>query len=207
MFGRAYRLSNVKEAEILYDEWAATYDAEMRTEGQNYVGPAVASEYVIKHIEKLGLKREDVRVLDAGCGTGLVGIHLANSGVKNIDGVDLSAGMLDVARKTGAYQGLETADLSKPIAQQTSSYDVVVCVGTLTEGHVGPIAIAELVRLVKRPGVFVATILDKIWESGGYAAEVSRLASEGKIELVSNEIEDYRRGAGVRARMLVLKSV
>ena len=40
---------------------------------------------------------------------------------------------------------------------------------------------------------------------GGYEAEVGRLRKEGLVDVVSTQSEDYRKGAGVRAKILVLR--
>ncbi|KAK1765166.1 methyltransferase domain-containing protein [Phialemonium atrogriseum] len=196
--------SDTGEMRAIYDDWAPTYEKDLADDSQDYVAPAIASTYVAK---SLGAERisDKVEILDAGCGTGLVGMHLARLGAKIIDGIDLSQGMLDVARKTGVYRSLETADLSKPLSQKTDSYDVVSCIGTLTQGHVGPGALDEFVRVVKGGGVIVATVLDSIWTEGGYEAKVQGLVTEGKVRLVNSQREDSRRGAGVMARMVVLQ--
>jgi len=204
ILARAYALNQVDDTRSLYDEWAKTYDQDMAEMSQDYVGPAIATAHVLECLgtETIGL---GVEMLDAGCGTGLVGVHLAKAGAKKVDGIDLSAGMLDIARKSGAYRNLDTCDLSKPMDQKNGLYDVVVCVGTLTQGHVGPNALVEFVRITKPNGFIVATVLDYIWQSGGYETKVQSLVAEGRVKLLSAEIEDYRRGAGVRARMVVLE--
>lgn len=200
---RTYGASSVAELKAIYDDWAATYDKELAEDAQKYVAPAIASAYVLK---MLGVNRlpEDLEILDAGCGTGLVGNELAKVGAKKIDGVDLSPGMLDVARATGAYRSLEPVDLSQPLDRKNAQYDVVMCIGTMTQGHVGPGALDEFVRVLKKGGFLVATILGYIWESGGYEARVQELVSAGKATLVSADLEDYRKG--VQARMLVLRA-
>jgi len=57
----------------------------------------------------------DGEILDAGCGTGLVGVALAERGARSIDGVDLSPGMIAKAKETGVYRRLAPADLSRPL--------------------------------------------------------------------------------------------
>ena len=42
-----------------------------------------------------------------GCGTGLVGLYLAEKGFSKIDGIDASPGMLDMARDKDVYDNLE----------------------------------------------------------------------------------------------------
>jgi ubiquinone/menaquinone biosynthesis C-methylase UbiE len=112
--------------------------------------------------------------------------------------------MLKEAAKTGLYRDLQPADLSRAIAYNDNKYDVVVCVGTFTQAHVGPVALDEFVRVTKPGGYIVATVLGSIYESGGYEAKIESLVNQGKVKLVSADMEDYRRGVGVRARMVVL---
>ena len=200
-------MSDVSETKGLYDEWAAQYDHDMADSTQDYVGPATAGLLVLRSLGAAPSIGPDVRILDAGCGTGLVGVQLAKLGARSMDGIDLSPGMLDVARKAGVYRSLDTADLSGPIAHGDASYDVVVCVGTMTQGHVGPQAIDEFVRVATKNGFIVATVLDAIWEDGGYRTKVEGLERDGKVKVLSSSVEDYRRGAGVRARFLVLQVI
>ncbi|CRK19465.1 hypothetical protein BN1723_011889 [Verticillium longisporum] len=187
--GRSYGASSVDEMKAIYDDWATSYDKELAEAEQDYVAPAVATSHVLKslNIKRLG---DHIEILDAGCGTGLVGVELAKVGAKHIDGVDLSP-----------------VDLSQPLVRANASYDVVVCVGTMTEGHVSPAAIDEFVRVLKKGGYLVATILFSIWENGGYEKRVKELVTAGKVAFVSANLEDYRRGAGVQARMLVLQAL
>lgn len=198
---RAYAVGNANECKALYDEWAETYNKDLTDPSQDYVAPTLAAQAVLA-----AGGRVDGSVLDAGCGTGLCGIALSQAGAKKIDGIDLSPGMLKVAEQTGVYQSLKPGDLSKRIDRPSAAYDVVICVGTLTHGHVGPApALKEFVRITVKRGVIVATVLDDIWSSGGYKAEVEKLKNEGLVEVTSTEKMEYRRGAGVEARMVVLK--
>lgn len=197
-------MNSVAEAQSLYDDWAKTYDTDMNEQGQNYAGPAVAAAYVLKSLGTTTID-PNVEILDAGCGTGLVGTFLAKVGAKNIDGVDLSPGMLDIARQTGVYRSLKTTDLSQPLAEKDDSYDVVVCIGTFTQSHVGPDAAAELIRLTKPGGFLIFTVLETIWKTEGFEAKVAELVDAGKAKLVSSQLEDYRRAVNLKAMMIVLQ--
>lgn len=199
---RVYAAKDVASTRSLYDQWAATYDKEMADMSQEYVGPTLAATVTLKTLGPSNIT--NARILDAGCGTGLVGVQLAKLGAKNIDGVDLSQGMLDIARETRTYNKLEAVDLCKPLADKDDSYDVIVCIGTFTQGHVGPEPLSEFVRIVKPGGFIVATVLASIWQKDGFEDKIAGLANSGKVEVLSSELEDYRRGAGVKARMVVL---
>ena len=193
--------SSPDDCGAIYDKWAETYDTDVRHAGVDYVGPAMAAQAVVATNGNI-----TGSVLDAGCGTGLVGVALSQAGAKDIDGIDISSGMLDVARKTGVYNDLSVVDMSKVIDKQDQSYDVITCVGIFTEAHVGPVpALGELVRIVKKGGLVVATIVDEVWVPGGYEAEVERLSAVGAVDVLSTANVDYRRGTDMRARMVILK--
>jgi predicted TPR repeat methyltransferase len=93
------------------------------------------------------------RILDAGAGTGIVGQHLKDLGYTNIDGLDISQEMLNIARDKGVYKNLICAPISEKRIEQieTGCYDALISSGTITVGHVKPPALDEIVRLVK-PG-------------------------------------------------------
>jgi hypothetical protein len=58
---------------------------------------------------------------------------------------------------------------------------------------------------VKPGGYIVATVISEIWESGGYENHVKSLVEQNKVKVLSAEVQDYRRGAGAKARYLVLQ--
>ncbi|KAJ5334143.1 hypothetical protein MYU51_004601 [Penicillium brevicompactum] len=204
--GQARASGSTKDCMALYDRWAETYDEEVTDEAQNYVAPVLVAQAAIRY----GLSKgtTDSVVLDAGCGTGLVGVALGATKAKAIDGIDLSLPMLAVARKTGVYRDLSVADMNAPIAKADETYDVVSCVGTFTLGHVGPNpALRELIRVTKTKGIVVSTILEEIWVPGGFQAEVEKLKAEGLVKVVTDELIDYVKGHGDKAVLLILEKI
>ncbi|KAJ5623939.1 hypothetical protein N7510_000248 [Penicillium lagena] len=202
--GQARATKSVQDCMTIYDKWAATYNDEVGDEAQNYVAPVLVAQAAIKF--KSSNDPTKPVILDAGCGTGLVGQAIAIGKAEAIDGLDLSRPMLDVARKTGIYRDLDQADLNKPIQKANNTYDIVVCVGTFTLGHVGPApALREFVRITKTTGIVVATILQEIWISGGFKDEVEKLKSEGLVNVVSDGLIDYVKGHGDKAVLLILE--
>ncbi|KAH8705104.1 S-adenosyl-L-methionine-dependent methyltransferase [Talaromyces proteolyticus] len=198
---RARASQNGKDCMALYHEWAATYNDDLADASQDYVAPVLTAQAALQWT-----KNVRGAILDAGCGTGLVGEALAQGGAVTIDGVDLSPAMLKVAEQTGVYRNLDLVDLTKPINKPDDTYDIVTCAGTFTQGHVGPDpALREFVRLTKPNGLIVATILHEIWKPGGYKAEVEKLEAEGLIKVLSIDLRDYRRGPGDKATLIVLE--
>lgn len=212
--GQARDSATSKDCMAIYDKWAKTYDEEVGDSAQNYVAPMLVAQAAIKF--KLANSPANSKLLDAGCGTGLVGRALVLAGAKPIegrdiapviiDGLDLSPAMLEVARETGLYRDLTQADMNKPINKRDDTYDIVSCVGTFTLGHVGPDpALRELVRVTKTKGIVVATILKEIWIEGGFKAETEKLVREGLVTLIADELIDYVKGHGDKAVLLILE--
>lgn len=195
---RAYTVNTPAEQAKLYDEWAEQYDEEILSDTQGYVAPRFAAEALLRTVGD-----QPGRVLDAGCGTGLVGTQLV--GHAELHGVDLSPGMLAQAQKTKAYSSLEVMDLTQDLPFDNGHFDALVCVGTLTHGHVGPNALKEFVRVTRPGGVVVATVVEDMWDADGFSAQVTDLESEGEAKMESNDVMPYRQAAGVKARMLVLR--
>ena len=197
---RSYALGGDSRAtEALYDEWADDYEDDT-TEAMGYVAPAVAAERLAAL-----LSDRTAPVLDAGCGTGLVGLELARRGFSTVDGLDISTRMLARARTTGVYRGLGRADLSTRLPVADGRYAAVVCVGTLTEGHLGPEVLPELLRVVRPGGLVLGTVIEDIWEARGYRTSIDALVEEGRAELREAAVWPCRTRQGVDARLPVLR--
>ena len=130
-----YKLKAGKEVEDYYDEWTVEnkYDKDMVD--WKYSGPQETVDLFKKHIPN-----KNIKILDAGCGTGLVGVELKNNGFNNFDGADFSQKMLDLVPEN-IYQNLFKIDLNKKVDINDDVYDGITCVGTFTFGHVNPPAI------------------------------------------------------------------
>lgn len=74
--------------------------------------------------------REQLAVLDLGCGTGLAGV-VFNPLAARLDGVDLSPAMIEKARARNIYDHLQVADLETALAQPGPPYDLILAADTL----------------------------------------------------------------------------
>ena len=108
---------------------------------------------VLKLKEVFPNANKEIRILDAGAGTGIIGTMLVDLGYKNIDGLDISQKMLDLAAPKNVYKRLICAALSKDRIEeiQTGEYDVTLCAGTIVYGQAKPDSLHECVRHL-RPG-------------------------------------------------------
>jgi len=181
MLQRAYSLKNDKETQTFYKDWAATYDNTM-VDGLGYRTPLKAAKLLARHLED-----KQAFVLDVGTGTGLVGKELAELEFTNIDAMDYSAPMLEMARKRGIYSRLLEADLNEPLGLEDGSYDAIICVGTFTHGHVDARCLDELFRLLKSGGLFVTVIRKNYWQPAGFAKKAEEMIRGGVMRTISRE--------------------
>ena len=98
-----------------------------------------------------GEQRMNMKILDAGAGTGMVGENLRERGYTHIDALDICQEMLDVAKEKNIYNKQICAALSEePVSEiATGEYDGLISCGAFTEGHIGPEGFKEIVRQVK----------------------------------------------------------
>ncbi len=171
-----YAATNPDELQERYDWWAQQYDTDL--EGLHYVAPDAGAER-LHH-----WAGPDAAVLDAGCGTGLVGAALRALGVGYLTGFDLSQAMLDQAARRGVYDVLRQGSLLEPLPFGSGSFDAVVSVGVFTFGHVGAEALAALPRVVRSGGFVTMTFRDDVMRDMGFADEVQRLEHDGVWRLV-----------------------
>ena len=130
-----YKITTSEELLKYYRDWTKKNKYNQDMVDLNYVAPKEA----VSLLKKYALSHKS-KILDAGCGTGLVGIELKKNGYSNIVGVDFSQSMLDLIPK-GIYKKIEKIDLNKALKFKTNMYDVIMCVGTFTYGHVKPEAL------------------------------------------------------------------
>lgn len=137
---RNYRTVAPREG---YDRWAATYE------------DTVENAMDVALLERLDLDwGAAARVADLGCGTGRTGAWLKGRGVGEIDGVDLSPGMLEAARGRGVYSSLREGEVGDT-GLGSGAYDLVV--SCLVDEHLADLGphYAEAVRLARPEGRFV----------------------------------------------------
>ena len=177
-----YKLRKTDEVMKYYDEWGKDNKYDQDMVDWNYTGPKETSEVFAKH-----QKNKDIKIYDAGCGTGLVGVELKKYGFSNFHGADLSQKLLDLVPE-GLYQKLEKVDLNKEINEKDNSFDALMCVGTFTFGHVKPPALDEFIRITKNKGLICFTINEGIHEEYGFDKKIDQLNKDNKWK----EIEFFK---------------
>ncbi len=168
-----YGATSPTELASAYDEWAASYDSDMAEVG--YRHPAVALALLTRHLP-IG----SAPILDAGAGTGLFGALLGIVGYPEVDALDASTGMLEVARSKNTYRELHHAFLGETLAFEDGKYAAIVSTGVFTAGHVGVEGLPELFRVTRPGGLIVLTVKMTLWESG-FAEYLAQAEADGQI--------------------------
>ena len=109
----------------VFDVFADDFDTKLAELG--YCAPQLLTDLVKAD---LGADAKRIDILDAGCGTGLCG-PLLETVAARLDGVDLSAGMLEKAAERDLYDHLEEAELVTYLENHTDSYDLVIAADVL----------------------------------------------------------------------------
>ena len=185
----------------VYDGWAARYDDELLEEW-GYTSPQKAVDLLCA-----SMKLSDLRVLDAGCGTGLVGSLLKGAGVPNITGIDYSSGMLAKAQEKRVYDALHMMDMNQTLELASNSFDAVTCIGTFTSTHVKPDAVRELVRVTRPGGSVIFTVRDDYWRATHFIDLVLELHATKSVHLEQIRLEPYIHSEGSECRFVVLTVV
>lgn len=196
---KVYTAENHEELMDAYKDWATQYDDD--TVGKfGYVAHAATGKALHRALDE-----PRACVLDAGCGTGLVGEVLRGMGYKRLDALDYSQEMLDEAEKKGLYRRLLHADLSKPLDIADNQYDAVACAGTFTYGHVGAEGFDELVRITRPEGIVCFTIRQGAYEDHGYRRHMIDLERRDAWELLEMVDTDYLVNEGVSCKLCTYK--
>ena len=184
-----------------YDAWAASYEQDVREMG--YCTPGHVADAVCRQFE-----RRDVRLLDVGAGTGLLGEEVYRRGFRQIVGIDASHGMLIQAARKGVYRLLSRMVLGQPLGVANQSFDGVMAAGVFSSGFVPPESLLEFHRIV-RPGGWLVFSLK--WDGNfknAFLATIQRLVEKGLWQpyTASDVYASWpRTDDGLQARVLVYR--
>lgn len=193
---RAYDLPDRQATERFYDDWAASYDAEIAANG--YATPARCAAALAACVADRGAP-----VLDIG--TGLSGLALRAAGFTTVDGTDLSPGMLERARKRGVYRRLLPADATDPLPAASGDYAAAAAVGVVNPGHAPPETLDAVLAILPPGGCFVLSLNDHALAEPPFPGRVDRLVADGTAELAFREHGPHLPGIGLEATVYVLR--
>ena len=118
-------------------------------------------------------------MLDAGCGTGIMGEILIALGYSDVAGLDASPGMLAHAGAKGIYRDLRPGLLGQPLDYADDAFAAAVAAGVFTQGHAPLDGLDELIRIT-RPGGHIAFSISRIYLGETFETKAKALERAGK---------------------------
>ena len=172
----AYGASTTDDLTQQYDAWADTYDGEVAALG--YCLPWLVIAMFTRHVPQT-----DQPILDAGCGTGILGESLNTFAYSNIMGIDLSKKMLDHAAALGVYNQLSKMTLGETLAIPDNTFNAIISAGVFTQGHAPHSSFDELIRTTKSGGHIVFSVRESVYENNGFREKQQALEDAEKWRL------------------------
>jgi SAM-dependent methyltransferase len=163
-----------------YDLWSETYD--------QTPNPVVAMDarYTLKWLAP----KPGEQILDAGCGTGRHLLPMLAAGSQPV-GIDLSIGMLKVAKRRLPRAPLAVADLQKPYPFRAAQFDAALC--ALIGEHLDdlPTTFRELHQVLKPGGRLVFSVYHPEMAAAGKEANFQKGDVEYRLGARRHTVADY----------------
>ena len=188
-----YKLTSKEKVLEYYDNWTNKSQYNQDMVDWQYTAPQHSVNLFKQHAPNKG-----IHILDAGCGSGLVGMELKKEGYRNLKGVDFSQSMLDLVPEE-IYNSIELIDLNKPLYFEDNYFDAIMCVGTFTYGHVKAQALNEFIRITKNNGFICFTVNEGIYIEYKFDKKIEQLSHNNLWEIISLKKSPYIENKDVQA--------
>ena len=188
-----YKLSSKNKILEYYKKWTkkSLYNQDMVS--WKYEAPNNS----VNLFKKYALKK-NIKILDAGCGSGLVGLKLKKEGFTNVWGVDFSEDMLNLIPPK-IYKRLELIDLNKPLKFKDNFFNSILCIGTFTYGHVKAETLYEFIRITNKNGYICFTVNEGIYKKYEFDKKIIELKKNNLLKIISNRKSSYIVNKNVKA--------
>lgn len=189
-------------------EWrplVAIYESRLwRRSGLFALATGISFEREIECIAEQARLAEASSVLDLACGSGIYSRPFAQRlAAGRVVGLDLSAPMLDAARRRARSEGCANLDLVRGSALElpfrSASFDVVNCCGALHLLPDVPRALAEIHRVLAAGGRFTAAVIRRAEGDRAARRAERRERALGVHAFTRMELADLLVGAGLAA--------
>ena len=198
-FPKAYGLKTQEDINNLYDDWAETYDIEVKENG--YVSPT-RTALALKSVLSL-----EALIYDVGCGTGLSGVALKKIGFSNIHGSEINPNMLKKAQQTGAYQSLRLGDITNPFPDRVGLYDAIVAVGVIGAGAAPARLMREALNALLPGGLLAFSLNDAAMAQQSCQDELKFILNSGSAIELFSEYGPHLSLIDVGSTIYILKKV
>jgi predicted TPR repeat methyltransferase len=194
-FEKVYNARNKQETRDLYDSWAQTYEKAVQDEG--YATPRRCAEAL-----RAAMPDPLLPILDFGCGTGLSGLALRLAGFEVIDGVDLSQGMLDLAKDKDLYRSLSVIGPEDPAP---TGYSAIAAIGVIGKGAAPLDALNGLFAALAPGAKCVFSFNDHTLEDPAFEALVDDRIATGFLHELSRKHGEHLPGRNIKSTVYVIE--
>lgn len=194
------------EIEAEFDDISSIYDKKVETMG--YMAPKDSADLLAKY-----LTNKDAHILDAGCGTGLVGAHLKEHGFTRITGVDISSSSLAEAEKKKAYMHTQKHNLLEPFPFGDNTFNGITCIGVWSRFSETEILsmLKEFERISAKDAVILISHRKDLLNASGLIDTIQKDQHTNlKLELVTRPypyMEFDKNYHDVQVKYLILRKV
>lgn len=187
----AYSYKSSQELSMFYNDSAKGYDDFADSVG--YVLPKLVAQKAIEYI------RPTDKLIDIGCGTGLLGVEL--NSLKDgliIHGIDISSEMIIEAYRKKKNNGnrhykiFHHLDLASEDVVPENEYNFMVSSGTFTTGHLNGLHLSRIVNSMKDDAIAVFSVKSDHFDESGFMEELVNLEKGGLIKVINiSEVDSY----------------
>ena len=197
---KAYGARDAAGTRQLYDDWAASYDAEVGEHG--YATPGRCGAALAANMPDLTKP-----ILDFGCGTGLSGLALRLAGFSTIDGLDLSADMLAVAQSKNLYRKLHQIEAGTTLPHAPGDYSAIAAIGVIGAGA-APISVFDTMMNGLAPGGrLVFSFNDHALQKPENEDKVQGYLDSDRARMLFKEYGDHLPGFGLKSNVYVIEKL
>ena len=185
IWGASY--GSIAAVQAAFDRFGPEYHLAMLASG----APEGAAKAMMPYLQ------QDEQGIDFGCGSGVLGIALKEAGLRQpMDGLDISPGILDLARNTGCYRNLQQANLLLPEDYPTPGipYDFAISMGLVGDYVPYYIALPRIVSTLRPKACLGFAVERRSTSSHALEKQVSDLGltplSESILPVSAGKLEE-----------------
>ncbi len=193
-----YYLDTEEQRDELYSEWAATYDADLAAQG--YVTPQRCASALAEFVSD-----KSQPVLDVGCGTGVSGMALAETGFSNIDGTDINREMLAKAHGRGVYRKLSVSGLGEPLDVVPGNYVAIAAIGVIGTGAAPVEFLHECLSHLQPGNLLVFSYNDHTLARPDYVKGLDDAMESGDYRMVHQEYGPHISRLNIGSNVYVMQ--
>ena len=195
---KVYEARDAGSTRKLYDDWSASYEAEVAENG--YVTPGRCAKALASTMTDKSLP-----LLDFGCGTGLSGLALSLEGFSTLDGLDLSAEMLAQAQSKNIYRKLSQIDAEAPLPVAAGDYAAIAAIGVIGAGAAPISVLHDLMNALGSGGKLVLSFNDHALADPENEAGLSEWLDCGAARLLFKEYGPHLPGIDLNSNVYVIE--